>query len=100
MAVRDLTKSDFIFDCFRVDVAFQVGDIDLSEQAGFVIALDFVFMLQSVRASSKQEARSSLIYPIAKASGASAETATESACTPGTRPRTGGIADRPPGAAG
>jgi hypothetical protein len=59
VAVRDLTKSDFIFDCFRVDVAFQVGDIDFSEQAGYVIALDFVFMLQFVRVTL--QARSEVV---------------------------------------
>jgi hypothetical protein len=49
VAVRDLTKHDFIFEYFRVDVAFHVGDVDFSERAGYVTVLDFLFMLHFAR---------------------------------------------------
>ncbi|GAA0985133.1 hypothetical protein GCM10009555_059990 [Acrocarpospora macrocephala] len=45
MAVKELPPINFIFDNFRVNVVFQIGDADFSASARFVPVLDFVLML-------------------------------------------------------
>lgn len=49
MAVKELPPINFIFDNFRVNVVFQIGDADFSASAGFVPVLDFVLMLRAAQ---------------------------------------------------
>jgi hypothetical protein len=55
MKVEDLTQTDFIFDNFRVNVAFRVGEVDLSASAQFVPVLDFVLMIETARRTLRSQ---------------------------------------------